>query len=92
MGKVNYYSIHKNKKPKILRQKRKYISFLKQKLILITSTSSIQISIINSTIFENKIDRQKKIIEILINTIKAIASCIEKEKQIRFTKTKRYIH
>ena len=82
MGQINYYSIHKNKKPKRLRKKKKYVSFLVSKLALISSTSCIQISIINSTIFENKTDRQKQIIEVLVNTTKSL--------QIALGKTKRY--
>lgn len=91
MAKINYYSIHKNKKPKRLRKRKKYVSFLLPKLALINSTSCIQISIINNTIFENKTDRQKQIIEVLVNTTKVVANCVEAEKQIRFTETKRYI-
>lgn len=91
MAKKNYYSIHKNKKPKRIIKKRKYKSLLFVKLALIQASSVSQISIINSTPFSNKPDKAKKIIEVLQNTTKAIYNCIQAEKQIRYKNTKRYI-
>lgn len=81
MGKVNYYSIHKNKKPKRIIKKRKYKSLLLLKLALIQASSVSQILIINSTPSSNKPDKAKKIIEVLQNTTKAIYNCIQAEKK-----------
>lgn len=91
-NKKNYYSIHLNKKPKHLRQKRfKYKSYVYAKIALITAMSSMQIETIKAQPFKNIEDKKKSILEITWNTIMSILKELNKEKQNRFNQTKRYI-
>jgi hypothetical protein len=103
-NKRNYFQIHKNKGPKYIRKKKKYVSYLIAKLALLQMNSYAQIKQIQDTPIPNYKDPNKsidkgliyakrctKIIEVIDNSTKTIIEIFKEEKQLRFQKTKRYI-
>jgi len=92
---MNYYEIHKNKKPKpILKRKRKgYVSALVPLLCVTSAIGVSQIELIKSqpTIANLKSDKKNAIIEVVKNHVDALINITNSEKQRRFKSTKRYV-
>lgn len=93
MGKVNYYSIHKNKKPKKLIKKLKYRCFLGTRLALSQMNFCVQLHILKSQPSKKQqiINKHLYIVDLIVKSYETAIKLTQQEKQIRFTKTKRYI-
>jgi len=92
---MNYYEIHKNKKPKpILKIKRRgYVSALVPLLYVTSAIGLAQVEIIKSQPIpkELKYNKANAIFESVLNTTKALTNITNSEKQRRFKSTKRYV-
>jgi len=92
---MNYYEIHKNKKPKsiIKRKRRGYVSVLVPLLCVTSAIGMAQVSIIKSQPIptELKSNKANAIFESVLNTTKALTNIANSEKQRRFNATKRYV-
>ena len=92
---MNYYEIHKNKKPKsILKRKRRgYASALVPLLCITSAVGASQIEIIKSQLVKKELipTKAKAIIETTLNTANALMRITNFEKQRRFNATKRYV-
>ena len=87
---MNYYQIHKNKKPKrLVKKSKRFISMVVPLVAMSNAMGLVQMKIIQSQPFA-----PSKPIEIALlatNHALAISKIIKSEKQRRFKLTKRYV-
>lgn len=92
---MNYYKVHKNKKPKpILKQRtKKYVSLFPLKYALISANSAVQIRMIEAqpkgTL--SNVEKATAIKQILEQNLSNVPRLIKEEKQRKFQLTKRYV-
>jgi len=99
---MNYFQVHKNKKPKAIKRKsKKYVSTLKIRTALISVMGAVQVKKIISQpqpdYFKGLgghlgiMNKTLSVATQTMETYSAITKEIQKEKQIRFKKTGRYV-
>ena len=92
MKRLNYYEAHKNKKPKVKKEK-KYVSLLYPFLAMQTAISASQIHILQSQqtlSYKVKEDKNLSIISTIKDTMFAYDKIFKAERQRRFKLTGRY--
>lgn len=90
---MNYYKIHKNKRPKrVFRRKRGYVSAMFPLMSITAAMSASKIAITNSQpILDYPNSKPLRLAAQAINGALAIVKIIETEKLRRFKATGRYI-
>jgi len=88
---MNYFEIHKNKRPKALSKKGKYKDPTKLLITLSTAMSATQISIIKSQLGFDKLNKSISIAQVALSSSISIIKIAKNQKQLRFKATGRYI-
>lgn len=86
---MNYYTAHPNKRPKVLRLRRK-VNPMVSMIAMIGAIGASQMAVIKSQFGGSKQDRQKQVLLTALNTSGAILSETRRERLRRFKKTGKY--
>lgn len=84
MKRLNYYKVHKNKNPKII--KRIKPNSLQIQLSLLTMSSFVQNSIIISQNFKSLAEKHLALVNNITNHVEKLQSIIKQEKSNRYLK------
>ena len=82
MKRLNYYQVHKNKKPKKFKNKK--LNFLKIQLSLIAMQSFSQHAIIVSQQFKSVAEKSLAVLDNVKNHADAVQNLFKKEKATRY--------
>ena len=82
MKKLNYYQVHKNKKPKKLKNRKP--SYFQIQSAIIATQSFAQHAIIISQPFKNIAEKSLAVVENVKNQAEAIQNLLKKEKSTRY--------
>lgn len=82
MKRLNYYQVHKNKKPKKFKNKK--LNFLKIQLSLIAMQSFSQHAIIVSQQFKSVAEKSLAVLDNVKNHADAVQNLFKKEKANRY--------
>ena len=82
MKRLNYYQVHKNKKPKNFKNKK--LNFLKIQLSLIAMQSFSQHAIIVSQQFKSVAEKSLAVLDNVKNHADAVQNLFKKEKANRY--------
>ncbi len=82
MKRLNYYQVHKNKKPKKFKNKK--LNFLKIQLSLIAMQSFSQHTIIVSQQFKSVAEKSLAVLDNVKNHADAVQNLFKKEKANRY--------
>lgn len=76
---MNYYQIHKNKKPKRIPERR--LNPKRAHLTIIMAMSTVQISIIKSNVFKNPVQKALEVASCVLDTASAIQKLFSKKQK-----------
>lgn len=84
---MNYYQIHRNKKPRVSIRKKITNADVYALMALSGAMGATQVAVLNAQQTNNKSDKQKAIIKQVMNTANIVVEIMDIPRQRKFAKT-----